>query len=151
MGILTVHPAVGPLFLCDHTHPIMWRMFLPFISSGQLPFLTHGTLTLAGLAPILAYAMKFEQAVNPDAHLSNLEKAQLAARIAHIESEGGDLLVRLSLVFSLDCYLIANGCCAGTFILFRRCQLVPKCSTGDLCCSSNSTAVLCPRKATELV
>lgn len=61
---------------------------------GQLPYLTHGTLTLAGLAPILAYVGKLDGASNPDARLSPLEKAQATARIAHIETEGGDLTVR---------------------------------------------------------
>ncbi len=70
------------------------RLTLGTHVTGQLPFLTHGTLTLAGLAPILAYVSKLDGASNPDAHFSTLEKAQLTARIAHIETEGGDLTVR---------------------------------------------------------
>ncbi|KAI0670402.1 hypothetical protein C8Q78DRAFT_1036004 [Trametes maxima] len=60
--------------------------------SGQLPFLTHGLYHASGLSPILSYVRRLHNARNVDADLSPVQTAQLTARVAHVESNYGDLI-----------------------------------------------------------
>lgn len=60
---------------------------------GQLPFLTHGSITLSGLLSIVRYVSKLSGAFVLDDHLSEAQRAQSTARVAHVQSELGDLVV----------------------------------------------------------
>ena len=60
---------------------------------GRLPFLTHGLHSVASLSSIAKYVSQLEDARPLDAHLSAVEKAQITARVAHVERELGDLVV----------------------------------------------------------
>ena len=68
-------------------------------TTGQLPYLSHGLFNVAGFEPIVKYVERFVQARDGGRHLdealSPLEKAQNTARIAHVESTLGDLVVRV--------------------------------------------------------
>ena len=70
---------------------------------GQLPYLTHGLHHVSGFASIAAYVRKLPHARNVDAGLGSVQAAQLTARVAHVESVYGDLVVRAMphLLFSL--------------------------------------------------
>ncbi|CAL1704596.1 unnamed protein product [Somion occarium] len=59
---------------------------------GQLPYLTHGLHTESGLLAIQKFVEKLDGVVSPDAGLSGVERAQNIARVAHVESELGDLV-----------------------------------------------------------
>lgn len=65
---------------------------------GQLPFLTHGLHSVASFSSIAKYVSRLEGAHQLDAHLSPTEKAQTIARVAHVESELGNLVVRVTTV-----------------------------------------------------
>lgn len=55
--------------------------------------MTHGLHHVSGFGPIVAYARKLPHAHNLDSGLSSTQIAQLTARVAHVESTYGDLIV----------------------------------------------------------
>ncbi|OCH88180.1 hypothetical protein OBBRIDRAFT_795451 [Obba rivulosa] len=63
--------------------------------SGQLPYLTHGLHSATTLPAIIKHVTHLGRARDVDAALSPLEKAQSAARIAHIQAEYGDLVAHM--------------------------------------------------------
>ena len=66
----------------------------PFLDAGQLPYLSHGLHNANTFPSIVKYVAQLPEARDPNESLSALEKAQYAARVAHVESEYGDLVVR---------------------------------------------------------
>ncbi|KAI0819117.1 hypothetical protein BC629DRAFT_1588426 [Irpex lacteus] len=58
--------------------------------SGQLPYLTHGLHSITGYHAIVKY-LSTNFHVDPTVSLDPIQKAQLAARLAHVESALGDL------------------------------------------------------------
>ncbi|EMD38057.1 hypothetical protein CERSUDRAFT_93577 [Gelatoporia subvermispora B] len=64
--------------------------------SGQLPYLTHGLHSAATLPAIIKYVTHLGRARDVDAALGPLEKAQSAARIAHVQAEYGDLVAHMA-------------------------------------------------------
>ncbi|KAH9952049.1 hypothetical protein B0H21DRAFT_715514 [Amylocystis lapponica] len=64
--------------------------------SGQLPFLTHGFHSAATLPSIIKYVAHMPGARDVDGALSAVEKAQTAARVAHVQSDYGDLVTHMS-------------------------------------------------------
>ena len=68
---------------------------------GQLPFLTHGLHSVAGFHGIVKY-LSTSYHIESSATLDAKQKAQLSARLAHVESSLGDLTVsRLSFILPL--------------------------------------------------
>ena len=71
---------------------------LDTISIGQLPFLTHGHVTVSTFSSIVAFVASLAKsnasgAVDLDASLTSLQKAQKVALYAHVESCISDLVV----------------------------------------------------------
>lgn len=62
---------------------------------GQLPYLTHGLHSVAGFHAIVKY-VAHTILRDPSQSLGVAEKAQQAARVAHVESSLGDLTVSTS-------------------------------------------------------
>ncbi|KAH9946128.1 uncharacterized protein BXZ73DRAFT_37376 [Epithele typhae] len=60
--------------------------------TGQLPFLTHGLHQASGFSSIAAFVRNLPHARHLDTHLTSVEAAQITARVAHIESDYGDLV-----------------------------------------------------------
>ncbi|KAI0086169.1 Tom37 C-terminal domain-containing protein [Irpex rosettiformis] len=58
--------------------------------SGQLPYLTHGLHSVTGYQGIIRYAST-NYHIDPTTSLDPVRKAQLSARLAHIESSLGEL------------------------------------------------------------
>ncbi|GJE90718.1 glutathione S-transferase family protein [Phanerochaete sordida] len=87
-ALLYLQLAIPNLFELDYTTN-------PDLSpSGQLPYLSHGLHQVAGFEPIVKYVgrLALDGKRDLDEELSPLEKAQNAARVAHIESSLGDLV-----------------------------------------------------------
>ena len=63
---------------------------------GQLPYLTHGTHSIAGFEAIAKYTAQMARngGHHLDESLHSNEKAQNTARVSHVESSLGDLVVR---------------------------------------------------------
>lgn len=66
--------------------------------TGQLPYVTHGLHTVTGFHGIIKYILNITHN-DLDAALNSLQRAQATARIAHVESNLGDLVV-CNLLFS---------------------------------------------------
>ncbi|KAI0748105.1 Tom37 C-terminal domain-containing protein [Daedaleopsis nitida] len=60
--------------------------------AGQLPFLTHGLHHVSGFGPIVSCVRRSPNARQLDANLHGAEAAQMTARVAHVESNYGDLV-----------------------------------------------------------
>lgn len=67
---------------------------------GQLPFLTHGQHSTSGFDAIVKYVTKLPGGRSLDAALTTLERAQCTARMAHVESVYGDLVVSITFIQS---------------------------------------------------
>ncbi|CCM02080.1 uncharacterized protein FIBRA_04157 [Fibroporia radiculosa] len=65
--------------------------------SGQLPYLTHGLHNVSSLTSIVHYVKNLPGALDVD---GSFQKAQSAARIAHVQTTYGDLLT--AMLYSID-------------------------------------------------
>jgi sorting and assembly machinery component 37 len=75
----------------------MWLCGLFTWFTGQLPYLTHGMHSVAGYHAIVKYISSGILHDETLKKLSSVQKAQSAARMAHIEASLGDLVVRIFL------------------------------------------------------
>lgn len=62
-------------------------------AQGQLPYLSHGLHTVSGFESIVKYAVHLNGGTNLDDVLSSTKRAENVARVAHVESVLGDLVV----------------------------------------------------------
>ncbi|KAH9842744.1 uncharacterized protein C8Q71DRAFT_734228 [Rhodofomes roseus] len=63
--------------------------------SGQLPYLTHGMHNATTFASIAKYVTQLPGARDVNESLNTMEKSQFAARIAHVQSDYGDLVAHM--------------------------------------------------------
>ncbi|OSX65136.1 hypothetical protein POSPLADRAFT_1116715, partial [Postia placenta MAD-698-R-SB12] len=63
--------------------------------SGQLPYLTHGLRNASTFPSIVKYVAHLEGAHDTNGSLTPVEKARLCARIAHVQSDYGDLVAHM--------------------------------------------------------
>ncbi|KAH9934713.1 uncharacterized protein B0H18DRAFT_977860 [Fomitopsis serialis] len=88
--------------------------------SGQLPYLTHGLHHATTFPSIAKYVAQLPDARDLNESLSTMEKSQFAARIAHIQSEYGDLVAHMLYSLRLNWWKVTRPAMASMLPVPQR-------------------------------
>ncbi|KZT68149.1 hypothetical protein DAEQUDRAFT_341084 [Daedalea quercina L-15889] len=88
--------------------------------SGQLPYLTHGLHNANTFPSIAKYVAQLRDARDLNESLSTMEKAQFLARIAHVQSDYGDLVAHVLYSLRLNWWKVTRPAMASMLPVPQR-------------------------------